>query len=64
MLKVSRADIACDAITDYGKDRCIKLPIEPYLKLLPAPTPLVGSVYDNINRAQVALINAVNSPKL
>ncbi len=62
MLKVSRADIACDAITDYGKDRCIKLPIEPYLKLLPAPHPLVGSVHDNINRAQVALINAVNSP--
>lgn len=63
MLKVSRDDISCEEFTDYGSLRGIKLPIEPYLKLLPAPASLGGTVYDNINRPQIALINAVNSPK-
>jgi hypothetical protein len=60
MLKISREDITGDCLIDYGASRGIKLPIEPYLKLLPAPG---GSVWDNINRPQIALINAVNSPK-
>ena len=62
MLTVSRNDISWDLLTDYGAKRGIKLPIEPYLKLLPSPIGS-GSVFDNINRPQIALINAVNSPK-
>lgn len=61
MLTVSRNDISWDVLTDYGSARGIKLPIEPYLKLLPSPIG-GGSVYDNLNRPQIALINAVNSP--
>ena len=63
MLVVSRPDISCEEFQDFGSLRGIKLPIEAYLKLVPAPHPLEGSVYDNINRPQIALINAVNSPK-
>jgi hypothetical protein len=56
MLEISRPDIDCDEITNLTvADRFIKLPIVPYLKLL--------NVYDTINRPQIALINAVNSPK-
>ena len=62
MLSVSREDISWDLLTDYGSKRGIKLPIEPYLKLLPSPIGN-GTVFDNINRPQIALINAVNSPK-
>ncbi len=60
MLKISRDNIDCYNITDYpGDSRFIKLPIVNYLKLA-----TVGGVpiHDNLNRPQIALINAVNSP--
>ena len=61
MLVVSRPDIECDAITEFPADkRFIKLPITNYLKLLT----LGGEpVYNTLNRPQMALINAANSPK-
>lgn len=63
MLKISRPDVNSDAIEEFDIDeRFIKLPIENYLKLLPSPTGK-GSVFDELNRPQIALINAINSPK-
>jgi len=56
MLVVSRQDIDTESITEYNSsERFIKLPIDNYLKLM--------GMYDTINRPQIALINAVNSPK-
>lgn len=56
MLEVSRSDVDVEEITELGvNDRFIKLPIIPYLKLL--------NNYDSMNRPQIALINAINSPK-
>ena len=56
MLTVSREDIDCEAITEYkASERFIKLPIVNYLKLVNA--------WDELNRPQMALINALNSPK-
>lgn len=56
MLKISRTDIDCENITEYSAaERFIKLPIVPYLKLL--------NIYETVNRPQIALINAVNSPQ-
>ena len=61
MLKVSRSDISCDVIWDYPADqRFIKLPIAAYLKLL---TFNGENVYNELNRPQIALINAANSPQ-
>lgn len=55
MLTISRPDIDREAITEFPPDRrFIKLPITNYLKLL--------GIWDTINRPQIALINAVNSP--
>ena len=56
MLVVSRPDIDTESITDYPtSSRFIKLPIDNYLRLM--------NMYDTINRPQIALINAVNSPQ-
>jgi phage terminase large subunit-like protein len=56
MLEVSREGIDVDEITELKvAERFIKLPITNYLKLL--------GIYDTINRPQIALINAINSPK-
>ena len=67
MLKISRDDIASDTITDFpANKRFIKLPIINYLKLLPAVDPetyITTTAWDQINRPQIALINAVNNPK-
>lgn len=67
MLKISRPDIDSEAITEFDPARrFIKLPIVNYLKLLPAydmETGLTTTAWDQVNRAQVALINAVNNPK-
>ncbi len=61
MLEVSRPAIRSDVIVELDvRDRFIKLPIISYLKKL-----TVGggeSVFDQINRPQIALINAVNNP--
>ena len=61
MLTITRNDVESDTIVDYGNSRFIKLPIDKYLKLLPAPSG--GTVFDQLNRPQIALINAINSPK-
>ena len=61
MLEVSRPDISCDSITDYeASKRFIKLPIAAYLKML---TVSGVNVYAELNRPQIALINAANSPQ-
>lgn len=63
MLTVSRPDVDIEEITDFGvKERFIKLPIKGYLQMLPSPMGN-GSAWDQINRPQIALINAVNNPK-
>lgn len=66
MLEVSRPGIDTEEITDYGKDRFIKLPVSKYLELLPARDPITGetsNTLEQINRPQIALINAVNDPR-
>jgi hypothetical protein len=56
MLTISRSGISGDEIVDISpKDRFIKLPVVPYLKLLGA--------WDGINAPQIALINALNDPR-
>jgi hypothetical protein len=67
VLEISRPDISCDEIVELTvTNRFIKLPIKPYLKLLPAKDAISGevsNVFDQINRPQIALVNAVNDPK-
>ena len=67
MLTISRPDIDSEQITEFPADkRFIKLPIVNYLKLLPAydhETGATTTAWEQVNRAQVALINAVNNPK-
>lgn len=67
MLQVSRKNVVVDEIVDIDiSKRFIKLPIIPYLKLLPAIDPSSGrrsNAYELINRPQKALINAVNMPE-
>jgi len=56
LLKVSRPDVEVETITDFPLEtRFLKLPITNYLKLL--------NIYETINRPQIALINAINSPR-
>jgi len=66
MLFISRPDISPDTLTEYPQStRFIKLPIKPYLKLLPAKDPDTGlpsNAWEQINRPQTALINALNNP--
>lgn len=63
MLRISREGIASDRIVEFDPaTRFIKLPVENYLKLLPSPDGN-GSVFDNLNPPQIALINAINDPK-
>lgn len=67
MLTISRPDISSHDITEFPTEsRFIKLPIVNYLKLLPAIDPVthvMGTAWEQTNRAQFALINAVNDPK-
>lgn len=66
MLTISRPDISSYDITEFPTEsRFIKLPIINYLKLLPAVDPVthvMGTAWEQTNRAQIALINAVNNP--
>jgi len=66
-LVVSRPGISSEEITWFSPaSRFIKLPIDAYLKLLPATDPVDGSVstvFDQLNGPQIALINAVNDPR-
>jgi hypothetical protein len=62
LLTISKPGINADFIEELDvADRFIKLPIDKYLQLLPSPD-RNGSVFDNLNRPQIALINAINSP--
>jgi Terminase large subunit, T4likevirus-type, N-terminal/Terminase RNaseH-like domain len=65
MLEVSRPDVNWDVIVERPvNERFIKLPIIPYLKLVPVDVNgRRSTVYEEINRPQIALINAVNDPK-
>ena len=67
MLKVSRNYVETEKITDFPTaERFIKLPIENYLKLLPAVDPTTQKMvtaWDLTNRPQIALINAINDPR-
>ena len=61
MLTISRDDIDRYDITELEASiRFIKLPIANYLKLLTFNGQVV---YDELNRPQIGLINAVNNPK-
>ena len=66
MLTISRPDIHGNSLIDYGSLRGIKLPIQPYMELVPARDPVSGlpsNCWEQSNKPQIALINAVNSPK-
>lgn len=67
MLTISRPDIDRESITEFpAASRFIKLSVPNYLKLLPAVDPVTYSTstaWQEINRPQIALINAVNDPK-
>lgn len=67
MLSVSRPDVDCERITEFpATTRFIKLPIVPYLKLLPIidlETLEKTNALECLNRPQKALINAINSPR-
>lgn len=66
MLEISRPDVDCKEITEFpAATRFIKLPIVPYLKLLPAKDPITdekSTAWDQTNDPQIALINAINNP--
>jgi hypothetical protein len=56
MLKISREDVETTRITPFPvSDRYIKLDIQAYMELL--------GIWSEVNRPQLALINAVNNPK-
>lgn len=67
MLNISRGDVERKFVTEFPiSTRFIKLPIVPYLKLLPINDPITGeksTCWEQINDPQIALINAVNNPK-
>ena len=67
MLNISRDDISGDVITEFpAATRFIKLSVSAYLKLLPSIDPVTyvrSTAYDELNRPQTALINAINSPR-
>ena len=67
MLTISRDDISSTELTEFPIDkRFIKLPVETYLKLLPAIDPstyIKSTAWQQVNGPQLALINAINNPK-
>ena len=67
MLTISRPDVERDFIQEFpASSRFIKLPVAAYLKRLPAVDPITfekSNAWDQSNRPQIALINAVNNPK-
>lgn len=67
MLTISRDDVEREFLQEFPKgSRFIKLPVMNYLKLLPANDPNTGEkscAWDQTNRPQIALINAINNPK-
>lgn len=64
MLIVSDPKLVTDRLVEYPTDsRFIKLPIDKYMQMIPAGGGLVGSAFDNLNKPQIALINAINDPQ-
>lgn len=67
MLTISRPDIDPEELTEFPlHSRFIKLSVEAYLKLLPAVDPVTyekSTAWEQTNRPQIALINAINNPK-
>ena len=67
MLEVSRPGIDFDNVTEFPiASRFIKLPIIPYLKMLPVVDPVTyekSNAWEHTNRPQIALINAINDPR-
>ena len=67
MLTISRPDISSESLTEFPlATRFIKLPVESYLRLLPAVDPstyIKSTAWQQVNPPQIALINAVNNPK-
>lgn len=67
MLEISRKDVDTENVTDFpASTRFIKLPIIPYLKLLPVVDPITyekSNAWEHTNRPQIALINAINDPR-
>jgi len=67
MLNISRDDVSGDLITEFAAStRFIKLSVAAYLRLLPAVDAVTyarSTAWDELNRPQTALINAVNSPR-
>ena len=67
MLEVSRPNIDFDTVTELPlSSRFIKLPIIPYLKMLPVVDPNTyekSVAWEHTNRPQIALINAINDPR-
>lgn len=67
MLEISRKGVDTENVTDFpASTRFIKLPIIPYLKLLPVVDPITyekSNAWEHTNRPQIALINAINDPR-
>lgn len=67
MLEISRSGVDTESVTDFpASTRFIKLPIIPYLKLLPVVDPITyekSNAWEHTNRPQIALINAINDPR-
>ena len=67
MLTISRPDVESEHIVDYNSsERFIKLPVVPYLKLLPCRDPKTqepSTAWEQINKPQIAMINAINNPR-
>lgn len=67
MLEISRKGVDIESVTDFpASTRFIKLPIIPYLKLLPVVDPITyekSNAWEHTNRPQIALINAINDPR-
>lgn len=67
MLEVSRPGIDFSVVTEFPiATRFIKLPIIPYLKMLPVVDPVTyekSNAWEHTNRPQIALINAINDPR-
>lgn len=67
MLEISRKGVDTESVTDFpASTRFIKLPIIPYLKLLPVVDPITyekSNAWEHTNRPQIALINAINDPR-
>jgi hypothetical protein len=67
MLTISRPDVERDFLQEFpAHSRFIKLSVSAYLKRLPAVDPVTyekSTAWEQTNKPQIALINAINNPK-